>query len=306
MGYLDKFVILRHVLIFAVIGWTFTLAEPPIQSYGSPKSSWSMMQSNMVNSYSSVEREPVASARVDTFASPGWTPYHGSSSSATSYQRSYRTTPAQNFQTNTYSAPPISNPQPSSVSYSQPPPSVSSFPSPTYRAISQDSEPEFVRSATSYYNTPSVPAHVPVLSSSYSSTAAAAPSASYGYEAETSFSSSASGPAEKEVRFVIHKDGEEDQVRNTILMQFGMDDNISFLNGPMFKLQKKQKLFLPPKPKTIVYVLLRQPEINTETEVIPSTDDPKPEVRIIYQKPEGVQTKHYSPDSQPGSKPSGY
>jgi len=267
MGYLDKFVILRHVLIFAVIGWTFTLAEPPIQSYGSPKSSWSMMQSNMVNSYSSVEREPVASARVDTFASPGWTPYHGSSSSATSYQRSYRTTPAQNFQTNTYSAPPISNPQPSSVSYSQPPPSVSSFPSPTYRAISQDSEPEFVRSATSYYNTPSVPAHVPVLSSSYSSTAAAAPSASYGYEAETSFSSSASGPAEKE---------------------------------------KKQKLFLPPKPKTIVYVLLRQPEINTETEVIPSTDDPKPEVRIIYQKPEGVQTKHYSPDSQPGSKPSGY
>lgn len=299
MGYLDKFVTL---VIFAVIGWTFTLAEPPVRSYGSPKSSWSMMKSDMINSYSSVERVPMASSRVDTVASPGWTPYYGSSSSATSYQRSYRTTPAQTFQTNTYSAPPISNPQPSIDSYSGPP-SVSSFPSTSYRAISQDSEPEFVRSATSYY--PTVPAAAPAVSSYYSS--AAAPSPSYGSETapETSYGP---GPAEKEVRFVIHKDGEEDQVRNTILMQFGMDDNISFLNGPMFKLQKKQKLFLPPKPKTIVYVLLRQPEINTETEVVPSTDDPKPEVRIIYQKPEGVQTKHYSPDSQPGPhpKPSGY
>jgi hypothetical protein len=72
---------------------------------------------------------------------------------------------------------------------------------------------------------------------------------------------------------------------------------VKFIEGPTLRIQRHQKVYLPPKKKTVVYILLKEPQIITDVEVVGPTEEPVPEVFITYQKSDGVvKTKHYSPE----------
>lgn len=103
-------------------------------------------------------------------------------------------------------------------------------------------------------------------------------------------------PAEKEIRFLIHKPGQEELVKETIIEESKKaGEEVSFLRGPWINIDHKQKVYLPPPKKTIVYILLKEPIVHTKIEVMdPKPQEmPKPEVFIVYENPEGVIKKHY-------------
>ncbi|CAL8139692.1 unnamed protein product [Orchesella dallaii] len=103
---------------------------------------------------------------------------------------------------------------------------------------------------------------------------------------------------DKTIRFVIHKPEDENVVKNAILEDAqNRYEDVKFVQGPTLKVQRKETVYLPPKRKTVVYILLKEPQIDTDVEVMsPQEDDPVPEVYITYQKSDGhVKTKHYSP-----------
>lgn len=103
---------------------------------------------------------------------------------------------------------------------------------------------------------------------------------------------------DKTIRFVIHKPEDEDIVKNAILEDAqNRYEDVKFVQGPTLKVQRKETVYLPPKKKTVVYILLKEPQIDTDVQVMsPQEDEPAPEVYITYQKSDGaVRTKHYSP-----------
>jgi len=92
--------------------------------------------------------------------------------------------------------------------------------------------------------------------------------------------------------------GDENIIRNALL-EDGKERNqeVKFIEGPTLRIQRHQKVYLPPKKKTVVYILLKEPQIQTDVEVVGPTEYPVPEVFITYQKSDGVvKTNHYSPE----------
>ncbi|OXA37265.1 WW domain-binding protein 11 [Folsomia candida] len=109
---------------------------------------------------------------------------------------------------------------------------------------------------------------------------------------------------ETALRFVVHKAGDEGEIRKA-LVDDGNDrgQDVKFIEGPTLRIQRHQKVYLPPKKKTVVYILLKEPQILTDVEVVGQTEEPVPEVFITYQRSDGgVRTKHYSPDAVKGDK----
>jgi hypothetical protein len=103
---------------------------------------------------------------------------------------------------------------------------------------------------------------------------------------------------ETALRFLVHKDGDEGEIKKALL-QDGKErgQEVKFIEGPTLRIQRHQKVYLPPKKKTVVYILLKEPQIMTDVEVVGPTEEPVPEVFITYQKSDGgVKTKHYSPE----------
>lgn len=110
--------------------------------------------------------------------------------------------------------------------------------------------------------------------------------------------SKAGDAMDKTIRFVIHKPEDEDIVKNAILEDAqNRYEDVKFVQGPTLKVQRKETVYLPPKKKTVVYILLKEPQIDTDVQVMtPQEDEAAPEVYITYQKSDGaVKTKHYSP-----------
>jgi hypothetical protein len=113
-------------------------------------------------------------------------------------------------------------------------------------------------------------------------------------------------PAEnREVRFLIHKAGDEEIVKNAVIEDSKWSGNkISFIQGPNLEVKHHQKVYLPPQKKSIIYVLLKEPEIKTSIEVMEPNnhEQAKPEVFIIYESGNGVIKKHYDLSPEEGSK----
>lgn len=73
---------------------------------------------------------------------------------------------------------------------------------------------------------------------------------------------------ETALRFVVHKAGDEGEIRKA-LVDDGNDrgQDVKFIEGPTLRIQRHQKVYLPPKKKTVVYILLKEPQILTDVEV---------------------------------------
>jgi len=104
---------------------------------------------------------------------------------------------------------------------------------------------------------------------------------------------------ESALRFLIHKPGDEGEIKKALVEDGEVrGQEVRFIEGPTLRIQRHQKVYLPPKKKTVVYILLKEPQILTDVEVVGPTEEPVPEVFITYQKSDGnVRTKHYSPDA---------
>jgi len=101
-------------------------------------------------------------------------------------------------------------------------------------------------------------------------------------------------PSESELRFLFHRPEDENLIKSTILEESQRyNERVSFVRGPTLKFQRRQTIYLPPRKKSVIYILLKEPQVQTDLEVIESQSDPTPEVNIVYEKAGGVRSKHY-------------
>ena len=134
----------------------------------------------------------------------------------------------------------------------------------------------------------------------------ATPSSSYG-EIPSTFPYSHSSPPDlqREVRFLIYKPADEELVKSTVIEDAKLAGNtISFIQGPDLQINQHQKVHLPPMKKSIVYILLKEPEIKTNVELIEpdNHEESKPEVHITYETNNGVIKNHYDLTPEEGSR----
>jgi hypothetical protein len=100
---------------------------------------------------------------------------------------------------------------------------------------------------------------------------------------------------QQELRFLFHRSEDEDYIKSTILNESDRyNERVSFVTGPTLKFQRRQTIYLPPRKKSVIYVMLKEPVVQTELEVVePPESDTVPEVNIVYEKSGKLQTKHY-------------
>jgi len=113
---------------------------------------------------------------------------------------------------------------------------------------------------------------------------------------------------EREIRFLIYKPGDEEIIKHAVVEDAKLQhEKVSFLEGPTLVLQNQEKIHLPKKKKTVLYIMLKEPEINTNVDVVEPEGEKEDdlEVFVIYQnKNKGVKQKHYKLDAS-GSATSG-
>jgi len=102
-------------------------------------------------------------------------------------------------------------------------------------------------------------------------------------------------PPTNEIKFIIYKPRDEEAVKDTLIEHAKeTGEKIKFVYGPTLEVKHHQKVYLPPPKKSIIYILLKEPEIHTKVQVMAGNEEAsKPEVFIIYETKDGVIRKHY-------------